>query len=170
MHTPPAAKLCPRFLCRTELSAGQSPLRALERPCTVWGSSHPKAFFQWCLLPTSSSSFKKRVSPYPFGCDDNPLKRSRMEPCRSCSWTVPEVHRRPGFPCAVVVPSFLSLLRSAVCALKAQIQGLPFLCFFTCQRMGRKQFARKAFENGLSISCCRLVSQPRLILSRPRGL
>ena len=50
------------------------------------------------------------------------------------------------------MPSFLSVLLSVVRAVKAQIQGLPFLCLLASQRIGRKQFARKALENRPSVS------------------
>ena len=122
LHTPPAAKLAhASFAGQSSVCGGPSPLRplrAFKTPCTGLGSSHPKHSSSGARCQRAPLHSKKKCLPeLLFGCDDNPLKRSKTEPWCGCSRHIPEILSHPGFPCgcgSAIFSEFAALRRLCV--------------------------------------------------------
>ena len=113
------------------------PLGRWKDPALCGGHLIPKPSSSGAHYQRAPLHSKKECLPkLPSGCDDNPLKRSRTEPWRSCSWDVPEVHRRPGFPCAwgcAVFSEFAALRRLCIKSSDSRF-AIPVLVYLSESR------------------------------------
>ena len=106
---------------RAQSAGGHLPLGPLglsKDPALGWGHLIPNPLR---VVPVANELLfiqkQKCLPELLFGCDDNPLKRSKTEPWCGCSRHIPEILSHPGFPCScgsAIFSEFAALRRLCV--------------------------------------------------------